>query len=49
MVNEGEIIPSDGDIIEGIGLVDESAVTGESAPVVREPAAAFAALPAGPN
>lgn len=36
IVNEGEIIPSDGDIIEGTGLVDESAITGESAPVIRE-------------
>ena len=36
LVGEGEVIPSDGDIIEGTALVDESAVTGESAPVVRE-------------
>ena len=36
LVEEGDIIPSDGDIIEGTALVDESAVTGESAPVVRE-------------
>jgi K+-transporting ATPase ATPase B chain len=32
----GDIIPSDGDIIEGIASVDESAITGESAPVIRE-------------
>lgn len=37
VVNIGEIIPSDGEITEGTALVDESAVTGESAPVVREP------------
>ncbi len=37
IVKDGEVIPSDGDIIAGVGLVDESAVTGESAPVVREP------------
>jgi K+-transporting ATPase ATPase B chain len=36
VVKEGEIIPSDGDIINGTGLVDESAITGESAPVIRE-------------
>jgi len=35
-IKEGEIIPSDGDIIEGTALVDESAITGESAPVIRE-------------
>ncbi|MCB9858461.1 MAG: potassium-transporting ATPase subunit KdpB [Phycisphaerales bacterium] len=36
LVNAGEIIPADGDVIEGVASVDESAVTGESAPVVRE-------------
>ena len=36
MVHAGEIIPSDGDIIEGMASVDESAITGESAPVIRE-------------
>jgi K+-transporting ATPase ATPase B chain len=35
-VSAGEIIPSDGEIIEGIASVDESAITGESAPVIRE-------------
>jgi K+-transporting ATPase ATPase B chain len=35
-VEAGDVIPSDGEIIEGIASVDESAVTGESAPVVRE-------------
>ncbi len=36
LVGPNENIPSDGDIIEGVCLVDESAITGESAPVVRE-------------
>ncbi len=36
MVEAGEAIPADGDVIEGIGSVDESAITGESAPVIRE-------------
>ncbi|MEY2412146.1 MAG: potassium-transporting ATPase ATP-binding subunit [Acidobacteriaceae bacterium] len=35
-VSAGELIPSDGEIIEGIASVDESAITGESAPVIRE-------------
>ncbi|KZE89627.1 potassium-transporting ATPase subunit KdpB [Microbacterium sp. TNHR37B] len=36
VVTAGELIPGDGDIIHGIATVDESAITGESAPVVRE-------------
>jgi K+-transporting ATPase ATPase B chain len=36
VVQAGEIIPADGEIIEGVGSVDESAITGESAPVIRE-------------
>jgi K+-transporting ATPase ATPase B chain len=36
LVKAGEFIPSDGEIIEGVASVDESAITGESAPVVRE-------------
>jgi K+-transporting ATPase ATPase B chain len=36
VVAAGEIIPGDGDIVEGIATIDESAITGESAPVVRE-------------
>jgi K+-transporting ATPase ATPase B chain len=36
VITAGQIIPSDGDIVEGIASVDESAITGESAPVIRE-------------
>src|SRR3974390_2064609 len=36
LVSAGEFIPSDGTIIEGVASVDESAITGESAPVIRE-------------
>ncbi len=36
VVEAGEIIPADGEILEGAGSVDESAITGESAPVIRE-------------
>jgi potassium-transporting ATPase ATP-binding subunit len=36
VVSAGEIIPGDGDVAEGISTVDESAITGESAPVIRE-------------
>ena len=36
VVEAGQIIPGDGDIVEGVATVDESAITGESAPVIRE-------------
>ncbi|MFN8058508.1 MAG: potassium-transporting ATPase subunit KdpB [Vicinamibacterales bacterium] len=36
MVRAGELIPGDGDIVDGVASVDESAITGESAPVIRE-------------
>jgi K+-transporting ATPase ATPase B chain len=36
LVEPGDIIPSDGEVIEGVASVDESAITGESAPVIRE-------------
>ena len=36
LVRAGEVIPGDGDVIEGVASVDESAITGESAPVIRE-------------
>jgi K+-transporting ATPase ATPase B chain len=36
LVAAGELIPSDGEVVEGVASVDESAITGESAPVIRE-------------
>ncbi|PRY54701.1 K+-transporting ATPase ATPase B chain [Knoellia remsis] len=36
VVEAGQVIPGDGDVIEGVATVDESAITGESAPVIRE-------------
>src|SRR6267154_4749032 len=36
LVEAGEFIPGDGEIVEGVASVDESAITGESAPVIRE-------------
>jgi K+-transporting ATPase ATPase B chain len=36
LIEAGDLIPSDGEIVEGVASVDESAVTGESAPVIRE-------------
>ena len=37
VVDEGQTIPGDGDVIEGVGFVNEAAITGESAPVLKEP------------
>src|SRR5262245_22265579 len=36
LVDAGDVIPADGEVIEGVASVDESAITGESAPVIRE-------------
>ena len=47
MVTAGEIIPGDGEVIEGIASVDESAITGESAPVVRESGGDFCSVTGG--
>jgi K+-transporting ATPase ATPase B chain len=47
MVTAGELIPGDGEIVEGIASVDESAITGESAPVIRESGGDRSAVTAG--
>ena len=47
MVAAGEVIPGDGEVIEGIASVDESAITGESAPVVRESGGDFCSVTGG--
>lgn len=47
IVNAGEIIPGDGEVIEGVASVDESAITGESAPVVRESGGDFCSVTGG--
>ncbi len=46
-VSAGEIIPADGEIVEGLAMVDESAITGESAPVLRESGGDFSSVTGG--
>jgi len=43
----GDVIPADGEVIEGVASVDESAITGESAPVIREAGGDFSAVTGG--
>ena len=47
LVEAGDTIPADGDVIEGVASVDESAITGESAPVIRESGGDFSAVTGG--
>ncbi len=47
LVDAGDIIPADGEVVEGVASVDESAITGESAPVVRESGGDFSAVTGG--
>ena len=47
LVSTGDMIPLDGEVIEGVATVDESAITGESAPVVRESGGDFSAVTGG--
>jgi K+-transporting ATPase ATPase B chain len=46
-VDAGEVVPLDGEVVEGVAAVDESAITGESAPVVRESGGDFSAVTGG--
>ncbi|MBP9570043.1 MAG: potassium-transporting ATPase subunit KdpB [Aeromonadaceae bacterium] len=46
-VSAGEVIPCDGEVIEGVASVDESAITGESAPVIRESGGDFSSVTGG--
>ncbi len=49
VVEAGETIPGDGDVIDGVASVDESAITGESAPVIRESGGDRSAVTAAPR
>ncbi|ENZ00706.1 potassium-transporting ATPase subunit KdpB [Clostridium thermobutyricum] len=47
LIESGDLVPNDGEVIEGIASVDESAITGESAPVVKESGGDFASVTGG--
>jgi potassium-transporting ATPase ATP-binding subunit len=47
LIEAGDTIPADGDVIEGVASVDESAITGESAPVIRESGGDFSSVTGG--
>jgi K+-transporting ATPase ATPase B chain len=47
LVEAGDIIPADAEVVEGVASVDESAITGESAPVIRESGGDFSAVTGG--
>jgi len=47
LVEAGSLVPADGEVIEGVASVDESAITGESAPVIRESGGDFSAVTGG--
>ena len=47
LVEPGDFIPADGEVIEGVASVDESAITGESAPVIRESGGDFCSVTGG--
>ncbi|KHD35449.1 potassium-transporting ATPase subunit B [Clostridium acetobutylicum] len=47
LVENGDVIPNDGEVVDGVASVDESAITGESAPVMKEPGGDFASVTGG--
>ncbi|AXE33785.1 potassium-transporting ATPase subunit KdpB [Chromobacterium phragmitis] len=47
LVEAGDVIPVDGEVVEGVASVDESAITGESAPVIRESGGDFSSVTGG--
>ncbi|SDL91999.1 K+-transporting ATPase ATPase B chain [Oryzisolibacter propanilivorax] len=47
LVEAGDLVPADGEVVEGVASVDESAITGESAPVIRESGGDFCAVTGG--
>ncbi|MBH9669542.1 potassium-transporting ATPase subunit B, partial [Burkholderia contaminans] len=47
LVEAGDVIPADGEVVDGVASVDESAITGESAPVIRESGGDFSSVTGG--
>ncbi|WP_034294582.1 potassium-transporting ATPase subunit KdpB [Herbaspirillum sp. RV1423] len=47
LIEAGDVVPADGEVVEGVATVDESAITGESAPVIRESGGDFSAVTGG--
>ncbi|WP_050461345.1 potassium-transporting ATPase subunit KdpB [Herbaspirillum autotrophicum] len=47
LIESGDVVPADGEVVEGVATVDESAITGESAPVIRESGGDFSAVTGG--
>lgn len=47
LIEAGDVVPADGEVVDGVATVDESAITGESAPVIRESGGDFSAVTGG--
>ncbi|ANE46942.1 potassium-transporting ATPase subunit B [Paenibacillus swuensis] len=47
VISQGELVPGDGEVIEGLASIDESAITGESAPVIKEAGGDFSSVTGG--